>query len=79
MKEFDKIFNHIKNLKIPLKLNNYFKKKDINSIMRYMKSDKKNISSDINLILIKRIGKVILNLRFKELKIKKFLNKELVN
>ena len=78
-KEFDKIFNHIKNLKIPLKLNNYFNKKDINSIMRYMKSDKKNISSDINLILIKRIGKVILNLRFKELKIKKFLNKELVN
>jgi 3-dehydroquinate synthetase len=43
-----------------------------------MKSDKKNNSSKINLILIKNIGKIILNLKFKEFKIKKFLNKELI-
>jgi 3-dehydroquinate synthase/shikimate kinase/3-dehydroquinate synthase len=43
-----------------------------------MKSDKKNNSSKINLILIKKIGKVILDLKFKELKIKKFLNRELI-
>ena len=41
--------------------------------------DKKNNSSKINLILIKKIGKVILDLKFDKLKIKKFLNKELLN
>ena len=55
-----------------------FIKKDINLIIKYMKSDKKNNSSKINLILIKKIGKIILDLKFKELKIKKFLNKELI-
>ena len=77
-KEFEKIVNHINNLKIPLKLNNYFKKKDINLILKYMKSDKKNNSSKINLILIKKIGKVILDLKFNDSKIKKFLTKELI-
>ena len=43
------------------------------------KSDKKNNSSKINLILIKKIGKVILDLKFDHSKIKKFLVKELVN
>ena len=44
-----------------------------------MKSDKKNNSSKINLILIKRIGKVILGSTFNEIIIKKFLVKELIN
>ena len=44
-----------------------------------MRSDKKNNSSKINLILIKKIGKVIIGLRFNELKIKKFLFNELIN
>ena len=44
-----------------------------------MKSDKKNNSSKINLILLKQIGKVILGSRFNESVIKKFLVKELIN
>ena len=44
-----------------------------------MKSDKKNNSSLINLILIKKIGKVILGSRYNQKKIKKFLIKELTN
>ncbi len=44
-----------------------------------MKSDKKNNSSKINLILIKKIGKIILGSRFSESIIKKFLVKELIN
>ncbi len=77
-KDFEKIINHINNLKIPTNLNFYFKKKDINSIIKYMKSDKKNNSSQINLILIKKIGKTILDLRYDQSKIKKFLINELI-
>ena len=76
-KDYEQIINHINNLKIPTNLNFYFKKKDINSIIKYMKSDKKNNSSKINLILIKKIGKTILDLRYDQSKIKKFLISEL--
>ena len=55
------------------------KRKHINKIIKYMKSDKKNNSSKINLILLKQIGKVILGSRFNESIIKKFLVKELIN
>ena len=78
-KDYKQIFNHISLLKLPMNLNYYFKKKDISSIIKYMLSDKKNNSSKINLILIKKIGKVILDLKFDHSKIKKFLAKELVN
>ena len=42
----------------------------IGSIIKYMKADKKNNSSKINLILIKKIGKIILGSKFKEPKIR---------
>ena len=44
-----------------------------------MKSDKKNNSNKINLILLKDIGKPIYNLNFKIEKIKNFFYKELFN
>ena len=78
-KDYEQIIKHINLLNLPMNLNYYFKKKDINTIIRYMILDKKNNSSKINLILIKKIGKVILDLKFDKLKIKKFLNKELLN
>ena len=78
-KDYEEIVQHITNLKIPLNLNNYFKKKDINSIIKYMKLDKKNNSSNINLILIKKIGQIILNSVFNESKIRKYFNKKLIN
>ena len=78
-KDYEEIVQHITNLGIPLDLNNYFKKKDINSIIKYMKLDKKNNYSNINLILIKKIGQIILNSEFNESKIKKYFNKELIN
>ncbi len=76
--DYNQIINHIINLKIKLNLNYYFKKKDINLIIKYMKSDKKNTSSKINLILIKKIGKVVTNLSFNQKIIKKFLVNELI-
>ena len=78
-KDYKQIFDHISLLKLPMNLNHYFKKKDINSIIKYMLTDKKNNSSKINLILIKKIGKIILDLKFNQSKIKKFLEKELFN
>ena len=44
-----------------------------------MKSDKKNSLVNINLILLKDIGKPIINLNFKINKIQSFLKKELIN
>ena len=44
-----------------------------------MKSDKKNNSININLILLKDIGKPVINLNFKINKIQIFLKNELIN
>ena len=54
-------------------------KKDIRKIVNFMKLDKKNNSQKINLILLKKIGKVEINLNFKINKIYTFLNQILVN
>ena len=77
-KDYNQILNHINNLNINTDLNNYFRKKDINILIKYMKSDKKNNSSKINLILIKSVGKILIKMKFNELKIRKFFAKELV-
>ena len=78
-KDYVEIIRHISCLNMPVNLNYYFKKKNINSIIKYMLSDKKNNSSKINLILIKRIGKVLIDFKFDKAKIKKFIAKELYN
>jgi len=44
-----------------------------------MQKDKKNINNKINLVLLKKIGNVTYNSQFKNTKIYKFLNKELIN
>ena len=77
--DYKQIMLHTSKLNLKTDLNYYFKKKDINLIIKYMKSDKKNNSSKINLILIKRIGKVVIGSKYNESKIKNFLIKELIN
>ena len=76
---YDKIIDHIRELNLSFNLNKFFKRKEINLIVRYMKSDKKNNNKRINLILIKNFGKIILNKRFNEKQIKNFLKSELNN
>jgi len=78
-KDYRLITNHINLLDLQVNLNHYFRKKNISSIVNFMKLDKKNNSSLINLILIKKIGKVLLGLRYNQAKIKKFFKKELIN
>ncbi len=77
--DFNEILNHANELGIPIDLKYYFSKKYLNSIIKYMKSDKKNNSSKINLILIKKIGNVVLKSNFNEDKIKKFISNELID
>ena len=55
----------------------YFKIKDLNKIINFMLSDKKNISKKINVILIKDFGKIKLNYQFNPNTIKNFLISEL--
>mgnify|MGYP001168012192 CR=1 FL=1 len=56
--ELTKIINHYRYLNLPLSLGKIFKKKEINKIIYFMQKDKKNLNEKINLILIKKIGKI---------------------
>jgi 3-dehydroquinate synthetase len=55
--EYQRIRNLYQRLNINYQIKNLFKKKDINKISDYMKHDKKNSGSKINLILLSKIGK----------------------
>ncbi len=79
IKKYNKILSHINHLNLPNNLKKFFSKKNINLILNFMKSDKKNYSTNINLILLKDIGKPIINKNFKIEKIRKFFEKELLN
>ena len=78
-KNYNEIFKHINSLNLKIDVNNFFNKKDIKSIIDFMKLDKKNKSTKINLVLLKKIGKPIINLNFNFNKIESFLKKELIN
>ncbi len=71
------INNHIKKIEIKNKFKDLFNKKKITSILNFMKSDKKNKSNSINLILIRNFGKLDLNYQAKSGELNKFLLKEL--
>ena len=75
-KELSLIKQHYKNLKLLMDIKKKFKKKEINKVINYMKKDKKNVSSKISLILLKKIGKTTNpgQIALKDFEIKKFLN-----
>lgn len=78
-KDFNQIINHYQKANLPDNVKKYFSKKDINKIIRFMKNDKKNISNDINLILLNYIGKVNYKNKFNTSKLKQFFLKFLDN
>ena len=71
--ELELIEGHIKELKYD-NLKKYFNKKSIKTIVNFMARDKKNYSKNINLILLKRVSKPLLNNTYPKIKIEKFLN-----
>jgi len=75
--KFEIISNHIKKIPIHNSYNNLFNKKHIKKIIYFMKSDKKNISDNINLILMRDFGKIITNYQINNTNLNKFLNSQL--
>ena len=71
--ELELIESHIKELKYD-NLKKYFNKKSIKTIANFMAKDKKNYSKNINIILLKRVSKPLLNNTYPKIKIEKFLN-----
>ena len=71
------IKRHYISLNLPNKLSKFFKKKEINKIVYFMQSDKKNFNEKINLILLKKIGKATKPNTFSidRIKLKNFLLK----
>jgi len=59
VRDFTLIKKHYLDLNLPAKISKYFKKREINKIIDFMKRDKKNFDEKINLILLKKIGKTI--------------------
>ncbi len=77
--EYQSIIKHINKMKLPSNIKNYFSIKDLNRIIFFMIRDKKNNTKNINLILIKKIGSMIIDNQYEVIKIKKFLKQELTN
>ena len=73
------IINHIQNSNLPNNLQKFFSTKDIRKIISFMSTDKKNKSNKINLILLKEIGKPIINKHFNQTYLYKFFKKELTD
>ena len=78
-KDYFMIKNHFTKNNLPNNLSNYFSKKDLQKLVLFMKNDKKNTSNLINLILLKKIGNIKLNLNFTNRKIYNFLKLQLMN
>ena len=76
-KSYRLITNHINRIPLNKSFKEIFKVKNINKIISYMKSDKKNNSNDINIILIKNFGIIKINHQIGEKSLKKFLISEL--
>ena len=77
--EYNLILKHVLKAGLPSNINNYFSKKDLNKILKFMSKDKKNISKRINLILLKKIGSTVINNEYSDLKIRQFFKKKLIN
>ena len=77
--EYELIISHIKKAKLPHSLNKFFSFKDLNKILSFMVRDKKNSSSRINLVLLKKIGSPIFYKEYTRDKVKLFLNNYLRN
>lgn len=70
--DYKKIFNHYSKTNLPSDIKQYFSTKDIKKLLRFIQNDKKNLSNEINLILIKSIGNVNFKGKFKIQKLNQF-------
>ena len=75
--KFNIILNHINRIGMKPKIEKLFKKRHVSKIMNYMRSDKKNNSNNINLILVKDFGKIIIDFQINPTNLKKYLSNSL--
>ena len=78
-KDYFMIKSHFAKNNLISSLNNYFTEKDLQKLLLFMKKDKKNTNNLINLILLKKIGNIKLNLNFTNRKVYQFLKYQLIN
>jgi len=78
IKEFNLIEGHLNKLNLPRNIKKLFSIKNLNTILSFMKKDKKNNTNKINLVLLRKIGSPAYKLQFDEKKINLFLRKELI-
>ena len=74
--DYKLLISHLSNLGL-FDLNKFFSKKHLKKILNFMISDKKNDNKKINLIILKKIGKVNISNQFYPEIIKKFINSHL--
>jgi 3-dehydroquinate synthase/shikimate kinase/3-dehydroquinate synthase len=77
--DYYSILKHISKISLPLNIKKIFKIQDLNKILSFMAKDKKNNSSNINLVLLKKIGHPIINREYKKNNLSEFLKNELRN
>ena len=77
--EHKSIINHIYDCNLPFSLNKYFKIKDSEKILKFMLKDKKNNSSKISLVLLKKIGYPLIDQKYTKKNLTLFLKNELKN
>ena len=77
--EYELIANHIDNYGLPSSIKKYFILKDLNKILSFMTKDKKNYSKNISLVLLKKIGKPIINKEYSKNNLRLFLKEYLRN
>ena len=77
--DYSSIINHIVKTKLPSSISKFFQIKDLNKILSFMIKDKKNNSDSINLVLLRKIGKPLINKTFKKKRLSLFLKNELRN
>ena len=75
--DYELIMSHLSRLGF-VNFNKFFKKKDLNKIISFMISDKKNDSKKINLITLKKIGSADISGQFNVARIRKFINLQLI-
>ena len=78
IKEFKLIEEHLDKLNLPNDINKFFLKKNLNKILFFMRKDKKNNTSKINLVLLKKIGEPEYRMQFEKKQISNYLIGELI-
>ena len=74
---YNLIRNHVDKIPLNKSFKQLFKARDIDKIISFMKSDKKNNSKDINIILIQNFGRIKKSYQISQKTLKKFLISEL--